>query len=236
MKKIRTVGIWGDSVLKGIVYDEKQEKYVTCHKSAVSMLSREYPEMTIRDLSRFGSTAPKGESRLRYSIENGYVPDMAIIEFGGNDCDFKWQEVSDNCQSDHQPHISLDKYIDSMKRMTEFLRENGIDPVIATLPPISAERYFDWICMPDTIDPVRVLYWLDEKQIIYRSQERYSHAAMKLAYDEGVLLLDLREPMLELRNYSDYLCIDGIHPNEKGQQFIGKVLIDFFRKNIVERS
>ncbi len=230
MKDIRSLAIWGDSILKGVIYDEALEKYRPCDNTAVDILCKKFPELEIKNNSRFGNVISKGRKLIEKSLASGYRPDAAIIEFGGNDCDFAWREVSKEYLSDHEPNTPLDIFIKQLYEIAALLRENDIQPIIMNLPPISADRYFDWFCRDSETDPERVLHWLCEKQIIYRTQERYSHCADMAAKELGIPLLDIRTELLGIRNYGDYLSADGIHLNASGQEVLGETLSAQFGK------
>ena len=46
----------------------------------------------------------------------------------------------------------------------------------------------------------------------------------KIAREENCPVLDLREAFLNQWHYEDFLCEDGIHPNEKGYRLIEQTL------------
>ncbi len=230
MKRFNTIGIWGDSILKGIIFDENLKKYIPLKYCAVQILKDHFTDIEIKNHARFGNVITKGEAMIRKSIETGTVPDLAIIEFGGNDCDFNWSEVSADFQSEHFPNTTVELYREKMTNIVSMLKHNGSFPVIMNLPPISSDRYFDWFCQDKHTDAQRVLTWLREKNVIYRTQERYSHIADITAKDLNIPLMDIRNVFLGIRDYSEYLCIDGIHLNEKGQAMLGNTMIDELKK------
>ena len=111
--------------------------------------------------------------------------------------------------------------------MIHLLKKNGILPIIMSLPPIDAQRYFDWFCRPG-LDKHAILEWLGgDIQTIYRHQEMYSNALCRTALENHVPLVDVRTPFLAAKNCRDLLCIDGIHPNHEGHRLIGQVFGEF---------
>lgn len=218
MKKVvQKIGIWGDSLLKGVVFDEVTGKYRATKECAVNLFSRVFKSVDIKNNSRFGCTAPKAEANLEKSLEKGFYADAVLLEFGGNDCDFNWAEVSANPEIEHLPNTPRPQFINSMKKMVDELIKHNIKPILSNLPPINSDMYFDWICQMERVDGDNVLYWLKDKTVIYRQQESYSRAIENLATEYNLPLVDIREPFLEIRDYKSYLCVDGIHLNEKGQ-------------------
>lgn len=219
-KMINKVGIWGDSILKGVVFDEVANKYHTTKACAVNLFKKLFNTVDIKNNSRFGCTAPKAEENLELTLNKGYKPDAVLLEFGGNDCDFNWLEVSNAPKAEHEPNTPMPQFAASMRSMIKSLTSRGITPVLMNLPPISSEKYFDWISKMDGVNGDNVLYWLREKEVIYRQQESYSHMIEKIAYENNLALIDVRSRFLNIRDYQSYLCCDGIHLNEKGQKLL----------------
>ena len=54
----------------------------------------------------------------------------------------------------------------------------------------------------------------------------YSTEIHKIAEEENVSLIDIRSIFLKMKNYADYLCVDGIHPNAAGHRLIADYLIE----------
>ncbi len=222
------IDVWGDSILKGVVLDEAVGRYRLLKDCAVNTFASFF-HIDVRNHSHFGCTAPKALASLEKSlsaIPTEGRPDLVLLEFGGNDCDYNWQIVSDEPDALHQPNTTCEAFSEAMKTMALTLREKGMTPVLMTLPPIDAVRYFDWVTKPATVNPDNVLRYLVDKQFIYRHQERYSLAIARLAAEEGLPLIDVRDVFLRERDLSSCLCNDGIHPNEKGQNLIQKAFAE----------
>ena len=229
MNTIKNLGIWGDSLLKGIIFDEKEGRYHPSKKSSVKLFEQNFP-IQIKNNSRFGCTAPKALENLKRALDKGFAADAVLLEFGGNDCDFDWGEVSKHPDIHHEPHTPYVQFVETMKKMVQLLKKHQITPVLMNLPPIDSERYFNWIASLEGVDGDRVLYWLKEKNIIYRQQELYSRAIEKLAYREGLPLIDVRSPFLQQHDYCNYLCVDGIHLNELGQKRMSEVFSSYAKE------
>ncbi len=226
-KVIGKIGIWGDSILKGVIFDEAAGKYQTTKKCAVNLFKRVFKSVDVKNNSRFGCTAPKAAENLEQSLDKGFSADVVLLEFGGNDCDFNWQEVSRTPDAEHEPNTPMPLFIVSMKHMVDKLLKSGITPILMNLPPISSERYFDWISRMPGVIGENVLRWLKEKNVIYRQQEAYSHAIEKIAYEYRLNLIDVREAFLQIHDYNNYLCLDGIHLNENGQRILCDTLKNY---------
>ena len=160
---------------------------------------------------------------MNRQLEKGEAPAAVLLEYGGNDADFRWAEVSEHPHDEHEPNTPLPVFIETLRRMIQTLLEHGSKPVLSTLPPISSERYLDWITR-DGLSKENILLWLGDANAIYRYQEKYSLAIERIAAETGCSLVDLRSAFLEKRALLPYLCADGIHPNDAGQRLIHEVL------------
>lgn len=88
------------------------------------------------------------------------APDYVLIEFGGNDCDFDWNAVAESPASDHRPKTELTRFTDTLGRCVESVRRIGKKPILMTLPPLVAPRYFSKISDGDSEKGKNILKWL----------------------------------------------------------------------------
>jgi lysophospholipase L1-like esterase len=147
------------------------------------------------------------------------------MDFGGNDCDFDWKAVSERPDEEHLPNTPLDVFKDTYYKIITLLKKHGIRPIMTTLPPLDAQKFFHWFC--SGLDKSNVLKWLGDMYIIYRWQESYSRAAEKIAADTNTLIVDLRGAFLESRSLQRLLCEDGTHPNTEGHGVITQTFLEF---------
>lgn len=225
MTPIETITVWGDSVMKGVVYDENKGRYTLLRDNAVDLASRRLG-LSMRNRSRMGCTVTKGMAILQKDLQANEATDAALIEFGGNDCDFDWAAVAEDPNGHHDPKTPLAIFTAQLRDMVQTVRMKGIRPVILSLPPIHAQRYFEFFTRGG-LNRDNVLHWLGDVQYIYRWHERYNNAVTHVAQDCACPIVDVREAFLAQRHYEDLLCVDGIHPNAKGHALIEKVLEAF---------
>ena len=213
--------IYGDSIMKGVVLESGRYKI---GEKIESFAERIFTSVTNR--SKFGSTIEKGVETLEADLDRNVLTNgVVLLEFGGNDCDFDWKEISANPQLDRDPNTAIDKFISLYKHAISLVRKKNLTPVVANLPPISSEKYLNFICRSG-LSKENILFWLGDENAIYRYQERYSRAIEEIAESENIPLVDLRGAFLSDRKIEEYLCEDGIHPSLKGQ----KLIIDTFRR------
>ena len=226
MKLVQSIGVWGDSVMKGVVYDENKSKYTLLSENGADKASRKLG-LRLFNRSRMGCTVTKGLQLLKKDLQRPEAAcDAALIEFGGNDCDYDWAQVAAHPEQDHQPKTPLPLFIAQLRDMIDLVRQKGMQPVMMTLPPLHAQRYFDFFTR-NGLSGDRILRWRGDVQHIYRWHERYNAAVMRVAQECGCPLADVRDAFLAERDYGDLLCADGIHPNAKGHALMESVLEGF---------
>ena len=213
--------IYGDSILKGILLEDG--KYVVSHEMEDS-ISRSCG-LTILNRSRFGCTIRKAMDRIRRdSTCRAEEKEYAVLEYGGNDCDYDWADVAARPDEDHLCRTPPADFEADYREAVRLIRAGGRIPVAVTLPPILSERYLRYICR-DGLSRSRILRWLGDVDAISRWQESYSEMIRRLAGEERIFLLDLRSAFLRSgRRPEDLMCEDGIHPSRLGQALIAETV------------
>lgn len=220
---MKRICYFGDSLGKGVIFDTVRNRYVLLKDCFVNLFS-EKEDITVKNHSKFGGTIDVGLSRLEKQQKDIEECDLVVLEYGGNDSNFNWDEISDNPDALHNPATPLESFVSMYKSMATKVIQMGKKVVALNLPPIDYQKYFEWISKGN--NPENILRWLGGKaDFIYRWHERYNNAVANIANSLQIPLIDIRTVFLEKRDYSDYLCIDGIHPNEQGHKLIADVLI-----------
>jgi len=226
MDQQRNIEIYGDSILKGVQLDDENMRYHVDNNIDVNMLEKKYL-LNILNFSKFGCTISKAFAAIekRFSKEEQKC-DAIVLNLGGNDCDFDWKAVSEQPEVEHEPNTPLETFTDTYRKIINFLKEKGIRPIITTLPPLNAQKFFNWFC-GSLEKKANVLKWLGGVEAIYRWHENYSRAIERIAEETGTLLVDLRGAFLRHRKLENLLCEDGTHPNTEGQHIITQGFQDF---------
>lgn len=211
------VTVYGDSILKGVLLENG--KYVV-DRAWETRLAKQF-DLRVINRSRFGSTICKAMARIeKDSTLPCAEPEVALLEFGGNDCDYDWAAISADPESEHACKTPPALFLESYRRAIRLLRDAGRTPILATLPPINAELYLRFLCR-DSLSRENIIRWLGDVERIYRWQENYSQMVEQLSREECAPLVDLRRPFLQdTRSPSALLCEDGIHPSRLGQNLI----------------
>jgi len=221
----RRVEIFGDSLLKGIQLNSQSLRYQINNHIDVEQIEKTH-SLDIKNFAKFGCTVTKGLALIEKRLK-GKAPfcDAIVMDFGGNDCDHNWQAVSERPNDQHLPHTPIEVFTKTYLNIIALLKENGIRPILTTLPPLDPQKFFHWFC--SGLDKTRILKWLGDVHLIYRWQECYSRAVEKIAAETDTLLVDLRGAFLKHRNLEHLLCEDGTHPNTEGQKIMTQAFLEF---------
>ncbi len=221
--------ITGDSISKGVIYDETRNKYVLLEDNYVSLLQDKL-KGAVRNTARFGNTLIKGMSNLKKDVLKD-KPNIVLIEYGGNDCDFNWNEIADNPDGDHSPKTDFNMFEKMLTEAIHFLRSQQITPILMSLPPLNADNYFKWVSKNNPVAEKNILKWLGSVTKIYWWQERYNSTILKVSEMTKTKYIDVRGAFLEHPDYTKFLCSDGIHPNQAGHKIISEKVLEFVRSN-----
>jgi acyl-CoA thioesterase I len=219
--------LYGDSISKGVVYDDKKEKYIVSEESYSNLLQNTLKGV-VHNASRFGNTIIRAAGKLQNDVLKKN-PDIVVIEFGGNDCDFKWEEIAQNPHGRHEPNTDFNIFGKSLKALIELLESTGIVPVLMTIPPLDADRYFKWISKNSTFIGEKILTWLGSISKIYWWQERYNSAIISIAQETKTRWIDIRSAFLKTPDFRQFLCLDGIHPNNQGHRLIADKIMEYIK-------
>ena len=185
---MKRILIFGDSILKGIYFSADQGRHCLYRERLSGLKSAGWE---IRNNSVMGATVTTGEALIRRKLPEamadifgGGKPDpealplpegkpddepAVILEFGGNDCDYRWKEISENPQGKFSPGTPADRFARQYAECVEFVRRAGAKVFLCNLVPLSADRYMDWISR----DLIRenILRWLGDVGRLSRWQE-----------------------------------------------------------------
>ena len=120
MKQILRAKIYGDSIMKGTILDAGYRYHAIMNEYLIKLYDRFGIEAENR--ARFGITVKRGHSILLRDIDEGLDCELALVEFGGNDSDFKWNEISMEPDKEHLPLTSMADFKQNIASMTEELR------------------------------------------------------------------------------------------------------------------
>ncbi|MGN0738572.1 MAG: SGNH/GDSL hydrolase family protein [Treponema sp.] len=220
--QIKRISVYGDSILKGAVTGTSSGHLFDIIEENSLALAGKALGLEINNQSVFGSTIVKTQKRLNRDIERNTAADLAIIESGGNDCDYDWTFICQNDLSAAEPRVNLSDFIKITDEMVKTCRANKITPLIMTMPPLVPDRWFTHICNNHDAEKIKA-FVKNTPDVLYRNHEKYNLNLLKYCYANNVQFVDMRLAMLEHSNYRNLMCLDGIHPNQDGYKFMAEI-------------
>ncbi len=216
---------WGDSILKGVVSGGDSKRFDITEKDSLSQACAALG-IELANKSVFGSWMTKTRRTQDRSLRNGANAQIGIIESGTNDSDYDWSAVSANPDADHLQRCPLDEFSRLMEEAVSVARQNKITPVIMIPTPLVPEWWFKNICIGN--DEAAILKFLKAEKVaaamrLYQNQELFSFAAANVARSLNVQIVDIRSEFLAHPNYKSLMCLDGVHPNQAGYDFMAEI-------------
>ena len=224
---INSIAVFGDSILKGAVTGTNSGHLFDIIAENSLAIAQKTLGFELNNQSVFGNIISKAQRKFAKMMERGEHFDLGIIESGGNDCDYDWPPVSENpfpADISHKPRTTLSDFIHIIDEMTSVMRGNKITPLLMTMPPLVPDWWFEHICAGNNRD--NILRFLDgNPHKLYENHERYNIAIVDFARSADVQFVDMRKAMLDAPNYRNLMCKDGIHPNQKGYEYMAEVWV-----------
>ena len=219
---------FGDSIIKGVVMEEQSERlrYKVTDESVMTLCSR-HLGLEEKNYGKFGCTVTTGEKIVDNHLTDIQKNDIVLLEYGGNDGDYAWQDIANAPQSQHATHTPLSVFRETYRRMIQKITDIGATAVVLSLPPIDPAIYFRFFSQRMNDDEKsNILSWLNGNlSNITNGHELYNLETLRLAYTMQVPWVDITSPFLESRDYRSLLCRDGLHPNQAGQKVIAEKII-----------
>lgn len=224
---------FGDSIIKGVVLNRNTEGGIryTALKDNFAEICGKKLGLAIDNYGRFGCTITDGEKILNRHLERIIHSDFTFFKYGGNDSDFNWEEIGKNPEANHVPNTDLTSFTRIYSSLIEKVLGLGSKPVLFSLIPLVAERYFAHVTRNmDEAGRRNVLHWLGGNTVgISNWHEIYNLQIFKLGLTMNVPVIDVTSVFLSNKNFGEYICADGIHPNEKGHRLIADAVCNLFK-------
>lgn len=212
--------------MKGIVTGKNREehgraRYVISDSGFASLCARRMG-VDIENYGKFGNTVAGGVRDVSRHVRQLEESSLALLEFGGNDCNYDWNAIAENPDDEHLPQTSPESFRSSYESLIAKVRDSGCIPVMLSLPPIDSVKFFSYICSGFCAEQRgNVLKWLGGSvYAIGNWHEMYNLELYRIAAGQGVRLIDITTCFLARRDFSGLFCDDGMHPNEAGHHLI----------------
>ena len=219
----------GDSIIKGVLFSEEENghgHYSLSDLNIVDHLANRLHCETI-NLGKMGSTIESGERILDRYADRIEGANYVLICYGGNDSDYDWNAIANYPGGEHHPKTSLSAFEKTYSRIIHKLRSAGFTPThnfFCASVFMNAHSYFNHFTRRfDSQQKKNVLKWLKGSvDTIWAGHELYNDAIKRVAQTTNTRLIDVTSVLLR---HNDYLCADGIHPNNRGYQLIAKSVL-----------
>lgn len=238
---VTSIIAWGDSILKGVVSGGDSKRFDITEKDSLSQACAALG-IELANKSVFGSWMTKTRRAQDRSLRNGASAQIGIIESGTNDSDYDWSAVSANPDAEYLQRCPLDEFSRLMEEAVSVARQNKITPVIMIPTPLVPEWWLNNICIGN--DEAAIIKFINKKYLqdqkatagdcsrdqkaaaamrLYQNQELFSLKAAAIARVLGVQIVDMRSEFLAHPNYKSLMCLDGVHPNQAGYDFMAEI-------------
>jgi len=217
---------FGDSVMRGVIVDAERShdgnlRYTYLDNNFTDQCGKRMG-FEVENYGKFGGTVSNGEEILDRHIKDVSRSYWSFLEFGGNDSDFIWEEIASDPTSKHLPKTDIRTFSLTYKKIIDKVKRIGSHPVILSLPPLDSNMYFNHITSKmDVNGRSNVLKWLGGTTDPINSwHEMYNLQVFKLAIALKVPIIDITSAFFARKDFRNYLCNDGIHPNASGHKLI----------------
>ena len=215
---MQRIQFFGDSIIRGVLREDSGKLKLRADPGYSYISDRGFE---VKNNARVGATIKKGMELLRRKLPLFGRSELVVLGFGGNDCDFDWQTMTDDPGADYRPHVEPEEFVALYERAVRETQETGATVAVCNLVPLDSEKYYRWICTQGT--PAVISEWLGDPEMLYRWHERYNRAVESVAEATGSRLVNLREAFLTRHDYKNLIGIDGVHPTEAGYAVIDGV-------------
>ena len=213
MAEAKRLVIFGDSIAKGVMFQDG--RYHLCRAHDFDALAQQGIE--VRNFAKMGACTDTGLAIAKKRLELCQGAQVLLF-FGGNDCDFDWQAVSDRPEDEHLPKIPAEAFLENYRAMVHLAKDAGARVIMTSLVPLESHRFLNFVSQGKSKE--RILAWLGDADRIFRWQEYYNDLVCRLSRELSVPLLDLRPEFLKSPVFPSLISDDGIHPTQAGHDLV----------------
>jgi lysophospholipase L1-like esterase len=206
---------FGDSITRGVSFVKGRLRIIKENYPAFLQelfLNEIDPHVTVINKGVFNDNSDLLLLRLDRDVIQER-PDYAIIGIGGNDCNFKWNEVAESPAEEHQSIVPIERYLDNVKKMITNLQRESIIPIVLTLPPLEPGRYYKTISEKYGNS---IGHWISTTGGIEHWHGLYNHRLNNMINELEVDKVDVRTAIKKAGDLLEMISEDGIHLTASG--------------------
>lgn len=148
-------------------------------------------------------------------------PDLVLVNIGGNDCNFHWDQVALLPEEEHVPIVPLERYLSNISEIAERITLSGAVPVILSLLPLDPTRYYRSLMKHYSHS---IGHWISYCGGIEHWHGMYNRALKHLVQKINVPYLDVRSAFKLKGSFSELINEDGLHPTAKGYRALAEIV------------
>lgn len=212
---------FGDSITRGVTYIRGRMRIVK--ENYPALLQHDFGDDHAEVINKgvFNDNSDLLVQRLDEDVIRE-KPDIALLEIGGNDCNFHWDEVAAGKDAgDHVPIVPLDRYLNNVREMVVRMQEVGIVPIVMNLLPLDPVRYYGHIFSLHGSGPA---HWICRCGGIEHWHGMYNRALGQLLQTLTVRTIDIRTEFKRAADLATLISDDGIHPTAAGYRVMASTI------------
>ncbi|WP_110926588.1 SGNH/GDSL hydrolase family protein [Bacillus massiliglaciei] len=220
---------FGDSLTRGISFVRGRMRIIKDnYPAALSKLAESLPFVEVLNKGVFNDNSDLLVSRLEKDVLSEQ-PDIVLIEVGGNDCNFKWEEVAENPAHKHEPIVPIDRYLENITLLVKSFQEKHITPFLLTLPPLDPARYYGNIA--GKFGP-SLGHFISCVGGIEHWHGMYNRRLKTLAHELKVPLIDVRTHIKSAGDLRQLISDDGIHLTSEGYGQMSRIVFESLQNHL----
>jgi isoamyl acetate esterase len=218
---------FGDSVTRGISYVNGRLRIVKeNYPMLLQKLLSHVPQLDVINKGVFNDNSDLLLQRLEQDVLR-QQPDYVLIGVGGNDCNFRWDEVAAAPVDSHAPIVELDRYLQNIRQMAASIQSSGALPIFLSLVPLDPVRYYKFLT---EMHGTAISHWIAVCGGIEYWHAQYSKSLKSLLASLDLPCIDVRAAFTKLPTLATLISDDGIHPTVEGYHLMSETIFHGFRQ------
>lgn len=216
-KQIKSVSVIGDSLLKGIIYNENKNIYNVLENNCISLLEEE-SNLNINNYSICGLNIDNLNKYFKLVL-NKSKDEIIILEIGSDSFE------QDLLTNDFKPLYTIGKFNRILKKIIKATKKGNRNIVLTTIPYISNSKFYRFVSGKKGVRNQKGI--LEINNFI----EEINNLIKKLSRKYNVLLIDLNRG---INSYDeDLYSIDGKYLSSKGHKILKNIFMENFNKSSI---